>query len=398
MLADLLASALNQPVTAWRSAPSATAVERQVVRWLHRLTGFDGDGGLLVSGGSAANFHGLACAVAEAERRAGLPAGAVAGRAPRWSSGWWAGAAPGGKCARRERDGLAWDARPPLLTMPRVLDDLFAYRLGGDRYLIVTNAANHESDLAWLGGLTEGQEIQALAHAFERGIAPHDCAGPVGLCANLHLLAASPNALLLETVRAYTRGFYPEILSELPRIENGYAYPVTAPGLGTEFHPDLLAAFDQNTIRVIHENGGAVSHVCNGSKLKTRCFNRGRRCRNPARTFIEKTAGVGVRKGDRFYARVGELTEKRMLRDDLEQCFVGKALLVITDRRGRVDARENRRLPGSALRPAFAAESRIGRHDDAVEKSFRRFVLENRERHCAGQVVEGIERTAGADA
>jgi aminomethyltransferase len=32
-----------------------------------------------------------------------------------------------------------------------VLDDLFAYRLGGDRYLIVTNAANHETDLAWLG-------------------------------------------------------------------------------------------------------------------------------------------------------------------------------------------------------------------------------------------------------
>jgi aminomethyltransferase len=32
-----------------------------------------------------------------------------------------------------------------------VLDDLFAYRLGGDRYLIVTNSANHASDLAWLG-------------------------------------------------------------------------------------------------------------------------------------------------------------------------------------------------------------------------------------------------------
>lgn len=75
MLADLLASAINQPVTAWRSAPSATAVERRVVRWLHRLTGFDGEGGLLVSGGSAANFHGLACAVTEAERRAGLPPG-----------------------------------------------------------------------------------------------------------------------------------------------------------------------------------------------------------------------------------------------------------------------------------------------------------------------------------
>lgn len=32
-----------------------------------------------------------------------------------------------------------------------VLDDVFAYRLGGDRYLIVTNSANHEADLAWLG-------------------------------------------------------------------------------------------------------------------------------------------------------------------------------------------------------------------------------------------------------
>ncbi|HEY1356018.1 MAG TPA: glycine cleavage system aminomethyltransferase GcvT [Solirubrobacterales bacterium] len=32
-----------------------------------------------------------------------------------------------------------------------VLDDLFTYRLGADRYLIVTNSANHESDLSWLG-------------------------------------------------------------------------------------------------------------------------------------------------------------------------------------------------------------------------------------------------------
>jgi aminomethyltransferase len=30
-----------------------------------------------------------------------------------------------------------------------VLDDLFAYRLDADHYLVVTNAANHERDLAW---------------------------------------------------------------------------------------------------------------------------------------------------------------------------------------------------------------------------------------------------------
>ncbi len=76
MLADAMASAINQPVTAWRSAPSATAIERLVVRWLDELVGFGGKGnGILVSGGSAANFHGLACAVTMAEQRAGLPPG-----------------------------------------------------------------------------------------------------------------------------------------------------------------------------------------------------------------------------------------------------------------------------------------------------------------------------------
>jgi aminomethyltransferase len=37
-----------------------------------------------------------------------------------------------------------------------VLDDLFAYRLGGDRYLLVTNSANHVADLAWLGRWSRG--------------------------------------------------------------------------------------------------------------------------------------------------------------------------------------------------------------------------------------------------
>jgi aminomethyltransferase len=40
-----------------------------------------------------------------------------------------------------------------------VLDDLFAYRLGGDRFLIVTNSANHESDLAWLGGWSRDFDV-----------------------------------------------------------------------------------------------------------------------------------------------------------------------------------------------------------------------------------------------
>jgi len=40
-----------------------------------------------------------------------------------------------------------------------VLDDLFAYRLGNDRYLLVTNSANHQADLAWLGRWSRGFEV-----------------------------------------------------------------------------------------------------------------------------------------------------------------------------------------------------------------------------------------------
>jgi aminomethyltransferase len=40
-----------------------------------------------------------------------------------------------------------------------VLDDLFAYRLGGDRYLLVTNSANHDSDLSWLGRWSRGFDV-----------------------------------------------------------------------------------------------------------------------------------------------------------------------------------------------------------------------------------------------
>ena len=41
-----------------------------------------------------------------------------------------------------------------------VLDDLFTYRLGEDRFLTVTNAANHERDLAWLREHADGFDVR----------------------------------------------------------------------------------------------------------------------------------------------------------------------------------------------------------------------------------------------
>lgn len=75
-LADLIASVLNQNVTAWRSAPAAVAIEKQVIEWLAAAIGCSGFSGSLCSGGSAANLMALAMA-----REAKLPAAEDGARA-----------------------------------------------------------------------------------------------------------------------------------------------------------------------------------------------------------------------------------------------------------------------------------------------------------------------------
>jgi aromatic-L-amino-acid/L-tryptophan decarboxylase len=61
-VADLLASVLNQNVTAWRSAPAAVTIERTVVSWLAEAVGCAEFRGSLIGGGSAANLLALAMA------------------------------------------------------------------------------------------------------------------------------------------------------------------------------------------------------------------------------------------------------------------------------------------------------------------------------------------------
>src|SRR6185312_13248716 len=61
-LGDLLASILNQNMTAWRSSPAGVTIERTVVRWLAEAVGCRGFSGTLTGGGSAANLMALAMA------------------------------------------------------------------------------------------------------------------------------------------------------------------------------------------------------------------------------------------------------------------------------------------------------------------------------------------------
>ena len=93
------------------------------------------------------------------------------------------------------------------------------------------------ADLCWTGGLTEGRKIAAMADTYHRPFAPHDCIGPVGFAAAIHMSFSQPNTLIQESVRAFYRGWYLELVTEMPRIEGGYVYPTEAPGLGLELLP-----------------------------------------------------------------------------------------------------------------------------------------------------------------
>ena len=68
-LGDLVASVVNQNMTAWRSSPAGVTIERTVVRWLAEAVGCRGFFGTLTGGGSAANLMGLTMA-----REAKIPA------------------------------------------------------------------------------------------------------------------------------------------------------------------------------------------------------------------------------------------------------------------------------------------------------------------------------------
>ena len=81
MLGELLASAVNANVGAWRLAPAATEIEAQTVRWIAELIGYPTDcGGLLVSGGNMANFIGFLAA--RAARAKDVRTGGLRGTAP----------------------------------------------------------------------------------------------------------------------------------------------------------------------------------------------------------------------------------------------------------------------------------------------------------------------------
>jgi galactonate dehydratase len=78
-----------------------------------------------------------------------------------------------------------------------------------------------------------------MAEAWHTPVAPHDCTGPVVYAASCHFSLHARNALIQESVRAFYTGWYTELVTELPKAENGMITVSEAPGLGLELLPDL---------------------------------------------------------------------------------------------------------------------------------------------------------------
>jgi len=98
-------------------------------------------------------------------------------------------------------------------------------------------------DLAWCGGLSEARKIASMAEAWRLPIAPHDCTGPVVLTASTHLSLNAPNALIQESVRAYYRTWYRDLVTAVPPVVDGFITVPPGPGLGLELAPDLAKRF-----------------------------------------------------------------------------------------------------------------------------------------------------------
>jgi L-alanine-DL-glutamate epimerase-like enolase superfamily enzyme len=104
-------------------------------------------------------------------------------------------------------------------------------------------------DLVWGGGLTEARKVAALCEAWHLPFAAHDCTGPVALTASVHLALAAPNVFIQEIVRAFYYGWYGDLVTALPPLEDGHIRAPEGPGLGTRLNPDVVKRPDARVRR-----------------------------------------------------------------------------------------------------------------------------------------------------
>ncbi len=98
-------------------------------------------------------------------------------------------------------------------------------------------------DIQKCGGLLEARKIADMAHTYYIPMAPHCQASPIGAMASCHVLAAIPNALVLEWHwghPAARMARWKQIVKEGDIIEKGFITVPDRPGIGLEMDDEAV--------------------------------------------------------------------------------------------------------------------------------------------------------------
>jgi galactonate dehydratase len=97
-----------------------------------------------------------------------------------------------------------------------------------------------QPDTGRAGGITQMKKIAGMAEAHGITMAPHSGSlGPIAEYAAVHLLAAIPNALMLERIENDWPG-RAEVLTHHLALENGHLVVPDRPGLGVDINEDFV--------------------------------------------------------------------------------------------------------------------------------------------------------------
>jgi aminomethyltransferase len=105
-----------------------------------------------------------------------------------------------------------------------VLDDCFTYRLGPESYLTVTNAANHEQDLAWFVAHRDTRDVEIINRAGD------------------YAMLAVQGPLAREMVQAIASAPLPDRMRVAERVIDGFDALVCGTGYTGEDGVELLLA------------------------------------------------------------------------------------------------------------------------------------------------------------
>jgi galactonate dehydratase len=112
-----------------------------------------------------------------------------------------------------------------------------------------------QPDVCHAGGLAETKRIAWLAQLAVKPVAPHNPMGPVGNAMTLHLAAAIPNFMILETMATDVPWRAEIVPGEDLVLEDGWMGIPDKPGLGIEIDEDACARHPYRAYDLRHYRG-----------------------------------------------------------------------------------------------------------------------------------------------